>query len=80
MTVKELKESLKDIPDDYNLILNTILVHEEENDPESFTATLHCPITGMAYADEKKECLFMINKDQKDVDWFEKNLGMRKIE
>lgn len=66
MKVKDLKELLKDIPDDYNLCISAAeFVTTEEN--ENFELIFDTPISGIAVNDSDKELRFaFVEKKYKD--------------
>jgi hypothetical protein len=67
MNVKTLKERIADIPDDYDIQLQTmvcVLNEGTEDDPQEdegpYELHYHEPIIGIAFSDEDKEMVFIM--------------------
>lgn len=67
MTVKELLETLKDLPEDYSVCLSHAFLHTTK-DNKMFTMVFDIPIKGLASHSEDKEVRFVLQeKKLKDV-------------
>jgi len=64
MNVKSLKERLTDVPDDYDVQLQTMLCFLDDGTGEledgPFEYRYHEPIIGIAWDDEDKEVVFIL--------------------
>ena len=72
MNVKELKEHLADLPDDYivelNCLIDFIYDNEEGEDGKPYEVQLHKPIDGISWNNKNKEVLFVLTHDKKELE------------
>ena len=83
MNNKVLQEYLKELPDNYDVVLSqlSIVKFEESDDPKLYNVILDIPIVGIVQNQKDNEIRFMIDcdKDNPDEEEFIKDLGMIKL-
>lgn len=64
MNIKQLKEYIKDIPDEYEVNFSRVFVLDEK---EELTAVLDVPIVGVTKSEEAEHVRFVITMTQKEL-------------
>ena len=77
MNIKEFKDYLENIPDDYDIELGKIIVSDviSDDETEDYTVILDFPIWGIAVREKDKHCRLIFGSKDLNKDLIEKHYG-----